>query len=123
MSSESSEENESPGAEFDELRQRLIALESEQREQIARLNAALAAAQDRSYWLDRWNLDLNALMRRRGASELRAALRALRAVVRALRKLSNEIGHTPEHTRRKLSDVSGAIQEERSRARVEAPEP
>jgi hypothetical protein len=46
------------------------------------VNAALAAAQDRSYWLDRWGLDLNALMRRRGASELVTALRALRLIAR-----------------------------------------
>lgn len=107
----------------DELHQRLIALESEQREQIALLNAALAAAQDRSYWLDRWQVDLNAVMRRRGASELRALLRALRAVARSLRKLSNEISQAPQHTRRRLSDVSRTIEEERSRSQAEAPEP
>jgi hypothetical protein len=53
-------------------------------DEIARAHAALAAAQDRSYWLDRWGIDLNALMRRRGASELRTAVRALRAVYRVL---------------------------------------
>lgn len=56
----------------------------ERSEELARAHAALAAAQDRSYWLDRWNLDLNALMRRRGAGELRTAIRAARAVYRAL---------------------------------------
>ena len=60
------------------------AQEREHAERIKRANAALAAAQDRSYWLDRWQLDLNELMRRRGASEARAALRAPRAVYRAL---------------------------------------
>lgn len=56
----------------------------ERSDELARAHEALAAAQDRSYWLDRWQLDLNALMRRRGASELRAALRALRAIYRAV---------------------------------------
>ena len=56
------------------LRERVEALERARAEQAARTNAAIAAAQDRSYWLDRWGVDLNALMRRRGASELRAGI-------------------------------------------------
>jgi hypothetical protein len=63
---------------------RLEELERRHTEEIARLHAALAEAQDRSYWLDRWNVDLNALMRKPGAGVLRAALRALRAVYRLL---------------------------------------
>jgi hypothetical protein len=66
-------------------------LERRHTEEIARANAAIAAAQDRSYWLDRWNVDLNALMRRRGASELRAGLRAARAVFRVLYDLRNKL--------------------------------
>lgn len=64
------------------LRARLAALEAELADHTARANAAVAAAQDRAYWLDRWQIDLNALMRRRGAAELRALLRALRTVRR-----------------------------------------
>jgi hypothetical protein len=71
-------------AELEQLRTRLDELERDAAERTARANAALAAAQDRSYWLDRWHLDLNALMRRPGASEARAALRALRAIYRLL---------------------------------------
>src|SRR4051794_35089011 len=37
---------------------RLAELERRHADEIARANAALAAAQDRSYWLDRWNIDL-----------------------------------------------------------------
>ena len=48
-------------------------LEREHAEQIARAHDALAAAQDRSYWLDRWGVDLNALMERPGAGQFRAA--------------------------------------------------
>jgi hypothetical protein len=62
----------------------MAAPHDERSEELARAHEALAAAQDRSYWLDRWNLDLNEVMSRRGASELRAGLRALRAVYRAL---------------------------------------
>jgi len=70
--------------ELEALRARVAELERERAEEVARANAALAAAQDRSYWLDRWHVDLNQLMRRPGASEARAALRALRAVYRFL---------------------------------------
>lgn len=53
----------------------LDAIEREHVEQLARAHAALAAAQDRSYWLDRWGIDLNALMRRPGARWVRWLLR------------------------------------------------
>jgi len=66
-----------------DLHRRLAALEEERAESIAQAHAALAAAQDRSYWLDRWGLDLNAAMRRPGAVYLRLGLRALRLTLRA----------------------------------------
>jgi SAM-dependent methyltransferase len=70
--------------ELEALRARIDRLEREQHERIARANAALAAAQDKSYWLDRWRIDLNALMRKKGAAELRAGVRGLRSIYRAL---------------------------------------
>lgn len=73
--------------EIEALRARIAALEEELATVTARANAAVAAAQDRAYWLDRWHLDLNALMRRRGAAEFRALLRAARAVVRLFKRL------------------------------------
>jgi hypothetical protein len=60
----------------------LEAIEREHVEQLARAHAALAEAQDRSYWLDRWGVDLNAAMRRPGARRLRALLRWLRELRR-----------------------------------------
>jgi hypothetical protein len=72
--------------ELEALRARVAELERENAEMARRTNAAVAAAQERAYWLDRWHVDLNALMRRRGAAEFRAVLRALRRVVRALRR-------------------------------------
>ena len=66
------------------LRARVAALEAENFEIAARANRQIAAVQDRMYWLDRWGLDLNALMRRPGTAELRATVRALRAVYRRL---------------------------------------
>lgn len=61
---------------------RLAAIEREHVEQLARAHAALAEAQDRSYWLDRWGLDLNGLMLRPGARRVRALLRWLRELRR-----------------------------------------
>jgi hypothetical protein len=70
-------------AENARLRNRLTELEAELIEVQARTNTAVATWQERAYWLDRWHVDLNALMRRPGASEFRAGLRAFRAVIRA----------------------------------------
>ena len=65
-------------AELEALRARVDTLEQERIEQVARANVAIAALQERVYWLDRWHLDLNALMMRRGASEFRAVVRIIR---------------------------------------------
>jgi len=73
-------------AENERLRSRVAALEVELVEVQARTNAAVAHWQERAYWLDRWHLDLNALMRRRGAMETLAAVRFLRSGVRLLRQ-------------------------------------
>jgi hypothetical protein len=72
-------------AELEALRARVAVLERERVEQIAAANAAVAAAQERTYWLDRWHLDLNALMQRKGAAEFRWLLRAVRKPVRMVR--------------------------------------
>jgi hypothetical protein len=72
-------------AEVEWLRARVTALESELVEVQDRANTAVAEWQERAYWLDRWHLDLNALMRKPGAAQLRGALRGVRAVTRAFR--------------------------------------
>jgi hypothetical protein len=66
--------------ENERLRARVEALEAELVEVQSRTNAAVAKWQEQAYWLDRWHLDLNALMRRPGAVELLGALRAVRSV-------------------------------------------
>ena len=81
----------------EQLRDRLAALEDEHGERLAQAHAALAAEQDRAYWLDRWNLDLNALMRRRGAAQARAGLRGaagriMRLAIKARRYLAGTPG-------------------------------
>jgi cell division septum initiation protein DivIVA len=71
-------------SEIERLRRRVEELERELAERTARAEAAVAAAQDRSYWLDRMPFDFNALMRQplaRGAFEaLTAFAKGLRAV-------------------------------------------
>jgi len=69
------------------LQARVQQLERERFELARRANEAIADAQDRAYWLERWQLDLNALMRRRGMAELRAVVRAVRLVLRGVRGL------------------------------------
>ncbi len=54
-------------AEVERLRARVDQLERELAERTAKAEAAVAAAQDRSYWLDRTRIDLNAVMRHRPA--------------------------------------------------------
>jgi hypothetical protein len=73
-------------AELAALRAQVAALEAELAETHRRANAAIAAAQDRAYWLDRWHVDLNAVMARPGAGELRAVARAVRSVFRWLKR-------------------------------------
>ena len=77
--------------EVSELRSRVERLEAENAELAASANAAIAKAQDRTYWLDRWHLDLNALMRRKRAKEFRAGLRGVRSVVRAMKTLKRRL--------------------------------
>lgn len=71
--------------EIERLRARVAELEAELVEQAARTERIVARAQERTYWLDRWHVDLNALMAKPGAAELRALVRALRWVVRKLK--------------------------------------
>jgi len=73
-------------AEVERLRAQVAALEHELVSQAARANDAVAEAQARTYWLDRWNLDLNALMERRGAAELRGMLRVARSGARSAKR-------------------------------------
>lgn len=67
-----------------ELEQELVAVEDW-------ANRSVGAAQERLYWLDRWGVDLNALMERRGAEEFRALIRGARSVYRFLHTLKGRL--------------------------------
>ncbi|HEY2630784.1 MAG TPA: hypothetical protein VGI26_00210 [Solirubrobacteraceae bacterium] len=77
--------------EVERLRARLASLENELVDVQARANATVAQWQERAYWLDRWHLDLNALMRRRGAAEFRALLRAIRGAGRVFKRAKRRL--------------------------------
>lgn len=83
---DTSTDTQSLGAENERLRARVAALEAELVEVQASTNRAVGEWQERAYWLDRWHVDLNALMRKPGAAEARAGLRAIRAVLRAFKR-------------------------------------
>lgn len=78
-------------AELARLRARIAELETVLHAQHARTNAIVARTQERVYWLDRWHLDLNALMARPGADLFRRSLRAARSVVRRAKKVKRRI--------------------------------
>ncbi|MFI4992218.1 MAG: hypothetical protein ACHQCH_01210 [Solirubrobacterales bacterium] len=78
-------------AEVERLRARVSSLEAELVEVQDRANAAVAEWQERAYWLDRWHVDLNTLMRKPGAAQLRGALRGVRAVMRAFRQAKRRL--------------------------------
>jgi SAM-dependent methyltransferase len=99
MGSEPATANEELGSSTD----RVDELERASAERIAQVHRALAAAQDRYYWLDRWGIDLNALMRKRGAAEARAAFRGVRAVFR----IAKEMQRRSEGARSVLSAERG----------------
>ncbi len=77
--------------ELERLRARVADLERELVEVQQRANAAVASAQERAYWLERWHLDLNALMERPAASRVRALLRASRRLVRGARAIKRRL--------------------------------
>jgi hypothetical protein len=74
--------------ELGRLRARVDELERELAERTAKAEAAVAAAQDRSYWPDRLPVDLNRVMPtplgRAGLALLRVVVGGLRAVKRLL---------------------------------------
>jgi hypothetical protein len=78
-------------AENERLRARVATLESELAEVQARANAAVAEWQERAYWLDRLHIDLNALMARPGANEIRVTLKAVRTVYWWLKRLTRRL--------------------------------
>ena len=78
-------------AELVALRARVAELEHQLLETEAWANRTLGAAQERLYWLDRWQLDLNKLMERPSAGRVRATVRVARSVYRLLLKFKRRL--------------------------------
>jgi hypothetical protein len=78
-------------AELEALRARVRTLEMERSELLRSTAATVAAAQRRAYWLDRWHVDLNALMARPAAGRVRSLARAVRTPLRLARTLKRRL--------------------------------
>lgn len=78
-------------AENERLRARLNALEEELVEVQARANRSVGEWQERAYWLDRTNIDMNRLMQRPGMNQVRLALRTVRGVFWRLKRLKRRL--------------------------------
>jgi len=80
-------------AELERLRARVAELEHELLVQAERTGRVVAEAQRRTYWLDRWHIDLDALMRRRLlAVPLDVGFRAARKLRHALQRARRRLG-------------------------------
>ena len=77
--------------EIERLRARVAQLEQELVDQAARSNRVVAESQERLYWLERWHVDLNELMKKPGAAEFRWLVRAVRAVLRKVKTLKRKL--------------------------------
>ncbi len=78
--------DEQPSPEVLALRARVNALEGQLAEQSRATNALVARSQEKLYWLERWQVDLDAVMRKPGAEQALEAVKGLRGVVRAVRR-------------------------------------
>lgn len=77
--------------ENERLKARIAQLEGELAEQSRRTAALIAEAQQKLYWLDRWHVDLNALMDRPGAEAALEGLKRVRTVVRFARRTKRRL--------------------------------
>jgi cell division septum initiation protein DivIVA len=75
-------------AEVERLRARVAELERELADRTERANAAVAAAQDRIYWLDKWRIDPNRVLGSRAGQRAFAAARQTRRVIGKIRRLA-----------------------------------
>lgn len=73
------------------LRARVAELEDELAQQAQTTAAALAQAQEKLYWLERWHIDLDRVMRKPGAVQALDALRGARRIAWALRRFKRRL--------------------------------
>lgn len=73
------------------LHARVAVLEAELAEQARRTASIVAEAQEKLYWLERWQVDLDVVMRKPGAVPALEALKRVRSLARQLRKLKRRL--------------------------------
>jgi hypothetical protein len=78
-------------AEIAALRARVAELEAELARQAQATAGQLAEAQEKLYWLERWHVDLDRVMRKPGAVPALNALRSSRQVIWRVRKLKRRL--------------------------------
>jgi uncharacterized coiled-coil protein SlyX len=78
-------------AELAALRARVAELEDQLAQQAQATAALVAEAQDKLYWLERWHVDLDRVMRKPGAVQALDTLRGARRLVWSLRKLKRRL--------------------------------
>jgi hypothetical protein len=78
-------------AEIAALRARVAELEDQLARKDAETAQLVATAQEKLYWLERWHIDLDRVMRKPGAIPLLDALRSVRAWSWKVRKLKRRV--------------------------------
>lgn len=78
-------------AEVLALRARVAELEAQLAEQSRATAALVARSQEKLYWLERWNVDLDRVMARPGAVQALDSLKAVRSVIRWVRITSRRV--------------------------------
>lgn len=78
-------------AEVASLRARVATLEGELAEQAQRTARVVAESQEKLYWLERWQIDLDALMRKPGAIPALETLKRVRALSRGAKKFKRRL--------------------------------
>ncbi len=78
--------DEQPSPEVLALRARVSALEAQLAQQARATNSLVARSQEKLYWLERWQVDLDSVMRKPGAEQALGAAKGLRRIVRAVRR-------------------------------------
>lgn len=77
--------------EIEVLRRRVSELEALLAAHARATNALVAQSQEKLYWLERWQVDLDVVMRKPGAQELLAAVKAVRGASRRGRSLKRRL--------------------------------
>lgn len=73
------------------LRARVAELEAQLAEQSRATNALVARSQEKLYWLERWNVDLDRVMAKPGAIQALDSLKAVRSVIRWFRVTARRV--------------------------------